>query len=111
MTGGLCNLGAKGAVFRDQLFLVGKRLLMANQGKLPETKYSLGGLPRCSRDGWGEGLGQRATAGWWRACSTLQSVVGFGAVLFSGQRVAKERTAGRQEGEEGLPGRLKGVHL
>lgn len=63
------------AVFRDQLFLVGRRLLMANQGKLPETKYSLGGLPRCSRDSWGEGTGQRATSAWQKNHSILLSVV------------------------------------
>lgn len=64
-----------GVVFRDQLFLVGKRLLMVNQGKLPETKYSLGGLPRRSRDSWGEGTGQRATSVWQKAHSILLSVV------------------------------------
>lgn len=31
------------------------------QGKLPETKGSLGGPPGSSRGGWGEGMGQRAT--------------------------------------------------
>ena len=72
---------------------MGKRLLMVSQGKLPETKYSLGGLPRCSQDGRGEGTGQKATSGWWKACSILMSVVwGLGAMLFSDQRVAKERT-------------------
>lgn len=52
------------------------------QGKLPETKGSLGGPPGSSRGGWGEGMGQRANFGGREAHSVLMSVAwGVGSML------------------------------
>lgn len=75
------------------------------QGKLPETKCSLGGPPGSRRGGWGEGMRQRATLGWRKAHSVLMSVAwGLGSMLLqwleSGQGHGQ---SDRKEGEEGGP--------
>lgn len=45
MAGRSPSIGDRPSVFLDELILVEKRLLMASQDNLPETKCSLGGWP------------------------------------------------------------------
>lgn len=70
--------------------MVGERLLMASQAKLPEAKYSVGGLPGSSRGGRGEEARQRETLGWRKAHSVLMSIAwGVGALLLQRLEISR----------------------